>query len=183
MSVFPGSFRIWTKTPTDEFDILVKKDLIKEPFNYYVEFAPISEEDEYRRQDSLLKMYNNGQGITTLGWTWKQMSNVDPETMRREQEKENLRRMPSYNQIKDQTMAMLYQQALQQVGLQEQPVQGQQQGRQGTQAQGQRPLVPGIPNRAPLGSGQDIDNQLRNLVQQNSSGIQSGQGLGGGGNR
>ncbi|KKN72908.1 hypothetical protein LCGC14_0406120 [marine sediment metagenome] len=179
-NVIPGDFEIWTKTPTDEFDVVVKKDLIREPLNYYVEFAPISEEDEYRRQDSLLKMWNSGDGITTQEWTWNQMSNVDPERMRRQQEKENLRRMPSYNQIKDQTMAMLYQQALGQVGLQGQPPQGQ--PAQGT-SQGQRPLVPEIPNRAPLGSAQDLDNQLRNLVQQNSSGIQGGQGLGGGGQR
>ena len=182
-NVIPGDFEIWTKTPTDEFDVVVKKDLIREPFNYYVEFAPISEEDEYRRQDSLLKMWNGGQGITTQEWTWNHMSNVDPERMRKQQEKENLRRMPSYNQIKDQTLAMLYQQALQQFGLQGQPMQAQpQQGTQG-QAGGQRPMVPGIPERAPLGSAQDIQNQLRTLTQQNLSGIQGGQGLGGGGNR
>ena len=182
-NVIPGDFEIWTKTPTDEFDIVVKKDLIREPFNYYLEFAPISEEDEYRRQDSLLKMWNGGNGITTQEWTWNQMSNVDPERMRKQQEKENLRRMPSYNQIKDQTLALLYQQALQQFGLQGQPPQAQGQGQTQGQSGGQRPLVPGIPNRAPLGSGQDIDNQLANLVAQNSSGIQGGQGLGGGGNR
>lgn len=181
-NVIPGDFEIWTKTPTDEFDVVVKKDLIREPFNYYVEFAPISEEDEYRRQDSLLKMWNGGQGITTQEWTWNQMSNVDPERMRRQQEKENLRRMPSYNQIKDQTMAMLYQQALQQFGLQGQPAQGQQ-AQGAPQAQGQRPLVPGIPNRAPLGSSQDLDNQLKNLAAQNLSGVQGTQGVGGGGNR
>ena len=187
-NVIPGDFEIWTKTPTDEFDVEVKKDLIREPFNYYVEFAPISEEDEYRRQDSLLKMWNGGQGITTQEWTWNQMSNVDPERMRRQQEKENLRRMPSYNQIKDQTMAMLYQQALQQFGLQGQPtgqpaqgggVPGTPQGGAG----GQRPMTTNIPNRAPLGSAQDIQNQLKNLTAQNLSGIQGGQGLGGGGNR
>jgi len=180
-NVIPGDFKIWTKTPTDEFDVVVKKDLIKEPFNYYVEFAPISEEDEYRRQDSLLKMWNGGQGITTQEWTWNQMSNVDPERMRRSQEKERLRAMPSYNQIKDQTMAMMYQQALQAQGLQGQPVQGQPGTPQTTD--GQRPLVPGIPNRAAPGSAGDIDNQLQNLVQQNNSGIQGGQGLTGGGNR
>ena len=180
-NVIPGDFEIWTKTPTDEFDVVVKKDLIREPFNYYVEFAPISEEDEYRRQDSLLKMWNGGQGITTLDWTWNQMSNVDPERMRRSQEKERLRAMPSYNQIKDQTMAMMYQQALQAQGLQGQPVQEQPGTPQTTD--GQRPLVPGIPNRAAPGSAGDIDNQLQNLVQQNNSGIQGGQGLGGGGNR
>ena len=180
-NVIPGDFKIWTKTPTDEFDVVVKKDLIKEPFNYYVEFAPISEEDEYRRQDSLLKMWNGGQGITTQEWTWNQMSNVDPERMRRSQEKERLRAMPSYNQIKDQTMAMMYQQALQAQGLQGQPVQEQPGTPQTTD--GQRPLVPGIPNRAAPGSAGEIDNQLQNLVQQNNSGIQGGQGLGGGGNR
>ena len=181
-NVIPGDFEIWTRTPTDEFDVVVKKDLIREPFNYYVEFAPISEEDEYRRQDSLLKMWNSGNGITTQEWTWNQMSNVDPQRMRRQQEKENLRRMPSYNAIKDQTMAMLYQQALQQLGLQGQPVQGQQPV-ETPQTGGQRPLVPGIPNRAPLGSAQDLDNQLRNLAAQNLSGIQGSQGRGGGGNR
>ena len=180
-NVIPGDFEVWTRTPTDEFDVVIKKDLIREPFNYYVEFAPISEEDEYRRQDSLLKMWNNGQGITTQEWTWAQMSNVDPERMRRQQEKENLRRMPSYNQIKDQTLAMLYQQALQQVGLQGQVVPGVQQG--GQQAGGQRPMTTSIPNMAPLGSAQDLDNKLKSLVEQNSSGIQGGQGLGGGGNR
>ena len=180
-NVIPGDFEIWTKTPTDEFDVVVKKDLIREPFNYYVEFAPISEEDEYRRQDSLLKMWNGGQGITTLEWTHNQMSNVDPERMRRQMEKENLRRMPSYNQMKDQTMAMLYQQALQQEGLQGQVAPQTQQG--APQVQGQRPMVPGIPERAPLGSGQDLDNQMRALAAQNLSGIQGGQGLGGGGNR
>lgn len=183
-NVIPGDFEIWTKTPTDEFDVVVKKHLIREPFNYYVEFAPISEEDEYRRQDSLLKMWNGGQGITTQEWTWNQMSNVDPERMRRQQEKENLRRMPSYNQIKDQTMAMLYQQALQQFGLQGQPMGQPQQGASaGGVAQGQRPMVPGIPERAPLGSMQDLENQMRTLTQQNLSGIQGGQGRGGGGNR
>ena len=103
--------------------------------------------------------------------------------MEKEEERERLKMMPSYNQIKDQTLAMLYQQALQQVGLQGPPVQGQQTEGAPGEVQGQRPLVPGIPNRAPLGSGQDIDNQLANLVAQNSSGIQGGQGLTGGGNR
>jgi len=182
-NVIPGDFEIWTKTPTDEFDVVVKKDLIKEPFNYYVEFAPISEEDEYRRQDSLLKMWNGGNGITTQEWTWNRMSNVDPERMKKEQEKERLRAMPAYNQIKDQTMAMLYQQALQQVGLQGQPTQGQQGGQQGAPPQGQRPMVPGIPNRAPLGSMADLENQFRALAAQNNSGIQGGQGRGGGGQR
>ena len=183
-NVIPGDFRIWTKTPVDEFDVLIKKELIREPFGYTVEFAPISEEDEYRRQDSLLKMWNGGRGITTQEWTWNQMSNVDPERMRRQQEKERLRMMPQYLQIKGDTMAMLYQQALGQVGLQGQPVQGQGVGQAGAAGgDGQRPLVPGIPDRAPLGSGQDIDNQLRNLAAQNLSGIQGGQGLGGGGQR
>lgn len=182
-NVIPGDFRIWTKTPVDEFDVLIKKELIREPFGYTVEFAPISEEDEYRRQDSLLKMYNNGQGISSLEWTWAQMSNVDPEKMRKELERERLRMMPSYNQIKDQTMAMLYQQALQQVGLPGQPVQGQQAQGAPQAPQGQRPLVPGIPDRAGLGSAQDLDTQLRNLAAQNLSGVQGTQGVGGGGNR
>ena len=181
-NVIPGDFEIWTKTPTDEFDVVVKKDLIREPFNYYVEFAPISEEDEYRRQDSLLKMWNGGQGITTQEWTWNQMSNVDPERMRRQQEKERLRMMPSYNALKDQTMAMLYQQALQQLGLQGQPMMGQPQQQTGAPQTGQRGMVPPIPERAPLGSMANLENQWRQQLQGTKAPIQT-QGRGGGGNR
>ena len=181
-NVIPGNFEIWTRTPTDEFDVVIKKDVLREPFNFHVEFAPISEEDEYRRQDSLLKMWNGGQGITTQEWTWNQMSNVDPERMRRQQEKERLRMMPSYNAIKDQTLAMLYQQALQQAGLPPMMPQG---GEMGTQGEGGSPgrMVPPIPDRAQPGSMAFLENQMKALSQQGSSGIQGGQGLGGGGAR
>lgn len=177
-NVIPGDFEIWTKTPTDEFDVLIKKNLIKEPFNYFVEFAPINEEDEYRRQDSLNKMWNGGNGITTEQWTWEQMSNVDPARMKRQKEKEKLKNSPAYSQAKDQMLTQLFQQAIQQVGQQQNP---QIVNPAGVPIQSQRPMVSGIPERAPLGSAQDLDNGLASLRAQNNSGIQGTQGVGGGG--
>jgi len=181
-NVIPGDFEIWTRTPTDEFDVAIKKDLIREPFNYYVEFAPISEEDEYRRQDSLIKMWNSGNGLVTKSWARKQISSIDPIAMEKEEEKERLKMMPSYNTLKDQTMAMLLNQVLQANGLAPLPPPIEGGGPGAPQGEGQRPLVPGIPNRAPLGSMANLENIWKQQGAP-SSGIQGTQGVGGGGNR
>jgi len=75
-NVVPGEFNVWARTPSDEFDIEFTKDDIVEPFNCYVEFAPVSEEDEYRRHDDLERL--TAAGIVTRKWSREQMSNVDP---------------------------------------------------------------------------------------------------------
>lgn len=182
-NVIPGNVRVWARTPTDEFDVEIKKELMKEPFTCYVEFSPISEEDEYRRQDSLIKL--TSQGVVTRDWARRQMSNVDADAMAREEEKEILKQSPSYLQAKEQLMTMAIQEKMGELGLgqpplatgggegEPQPVVGQEAG---------RGLVPPIPQRAPLGSGADLENKLAKLRKANTSGIQ-GQGAGGGGNR
>lgn len=184
-NVIPGDFEIWARTPTDEFDMVIKKNQFVEPYNFYVEFAPISEEDEYRRQDSLLKMYNNGNGIITKSWARRQMSNVDPIAMDREEEKERLKLSPSFLQIKDQYVGQAFAEALQQSGLAPLP-QEPQPVPPGMATGGMEPpgrgMVPPIPNRAPLGSSGDMENKLKAQLAGMNSGIQ-GQGRGGGGNR
>ncbi len=185
-NVIPGNFEIWTRTPTDEFDMVINKSQFKEPYNFYVEFAPISEEDEYRRQDSLLKMYNNGNGIITKAWARRQMSNVDPIAMEREEEKERLKLSPSFLQIKDQFIGQKFAEALQQSGLApiqppEAPPEAPGMATGGMEPPG-RGMAPPIPNRAPLGSMGDMENKLKEMTAGMSSGIQT-QGRGGGGNR
>ena len=180
-NVIPGDFDIWARTPTDEFDIEVKKKLFREPFNFYVEFSPISEEDEYRRQDSLVKLWNGGNGLVTKTWARKQMSNIDPKAMEREEDKERLKMSPMFNQLKDQYLSSKFQEALQQMGL---PA-GMMPPGEGTPIPSQgagRGMVPPIPQRQPLGSMGNLKNQWKQQLQGSQSGIQ-GRGRGGGGNR
>lgn len=109
-NVIPGDVRVWAKGPAEGFDEVIKRDDIKEPFNYYVEFAPISEEDEYRRHDDLERLVNAG--IGTIDWARSQMSNIDPIKMDREDLKQKLRNSPGYLQTLDAYLQYQMQQAL-----------------------------------------------------------------------
>lgn len=177
----PGNFRVWARTPSDEIDVLVKKDLLKPPFAPYVEFSPISEEDEYRRQDSLIKQRQAG--LISREFAWTQMNNVDPQKMQRDVDKEMLKMSPPIQQLNAQVYAQMLQQAYIENGVMPPPMGGGMEQGQSQAGGGQRPMVPGIPEKAVPGSTQDMDNQMRQLTNRNNSGIQGGQGVGGGGNR
>lgn len=182
-NVIPGDIRVWARTPTDEFDLEVKKDKFKEPFTCYVEFAPISEEDEYRRHDDLERLVASR--IVTPKWARTQMSNVDPIAMERDEERERIKNDPALQQAMSQYIAGKTMEALSKRSAAESldnpppPMMGMQ-GMQGEQQAG-RSLVPPIPNVPPLGSGQNLQNQLANLRSKTS--MSPTQGLGGGGNR
>lgn len=141
-NVIPGDFDIWARTPSDEFDIPIKKSLFREPFNFYVEFSPISEEDEYRRHDDLLRLSHPQMGVVTKKWARRQMSNVDPIAMDKEEQKELLRNDPNYTAIKSQYLSYKLQEAL---GVGQPPVEGTEGAPQG-EFQGR--LVPPSPERA-----------------------------------
>ena len=187
-NVIPGEFNVWAKTPHDEIDVVIKKDLLKEPFAPYVEFSPISEEDEYRRHDDIAKMVQ--QGIYTREFAWTQMNNVDPAKMAKDVAKAQLRASPMFNQLKDQYLSQRFQEVVAppapvapQPGASPTPPptpapppQG------GMPVEGQRGMVPPIPEKAPIGSAQELENQIRAREQATSSGIIT-QGRGGGGAR
>lgn len=176
-NVIPGDVRVWARTPTDEFDDVIKKEKMKEPFTCYVEFAPISEEDEYRRHDDLRQLIAGG--IITKRWARTQMSNVDPIAMEKQERKELLRQLPSYNQVLDQYLAAKAGEALGGAG----GAGGAQVGEQLTprEVEAGRRLVPPIPQRAPLGSAQETQNQLK--AARRPVPTYPGQGEGGGGAR
>jgi len=180
-NVIPYDVRVWARTPTDEFDIEIKKDKMKEPFTCYVEFAPISEEDEYRRHDDLERLAASG--IVTRQWARTQMSNVDPLKMEREEMKERIKNDPAVQQAISQYLAGKMAEALSKRSAAESisnppPATPQMQGQS---AEAGRRVIPPIPQVAPLGSAQDIQNGLANLRSQTS--MSPTQGLGGGGNR
>lgn len=141
-NVIPGDFEIWTRTPSDEFDVVIKKNLFREPFNFYVEFAPISEEDEYRRHEDLMQMYNSG--LYTLEHARGKLSDVDVKALERQEMKEILKKSPQYLQLLADNFVMLVGQALQQAGLPPPMPTGGMPQPQTTMGSG-RPLVPGIP--------------------------------------
>ena len=150
---------------------------MKEPFTCYVEFAPVSEEDEYRRHDDLERLTTSG--LVTRQWARKQMSNVDSDSMDKEQRKEELRHLPAYMQAKDTAMSAMFESA---TGTGQpppvEPPTGQPTTGQPTEA-GRR-MVPPIPNRAQPGTAEALQNAMQNMRSPNSM---NQQGMGGGGNR
>lgn len=183
--VLPGPVRLWAKTPRDEFDTIIKKELMKEPFAYHVEFAPISEEDEYRRHDDLIRMLQVG--LTTKKWSRQQMSNVDALAMEEDEEKEKIGM--GLAEVKQQYINDAWMRATAQKQAAENlRAMGQQvpQGMppQGIPPQGMAPpggMTTGVPQVAPPGSAQQQQNILRQ--QRSQAPIAPGQGQGGGGRR
>ena len=195
-NVVPGDLKVWARTPTDEFDIEIKKEKMTEPFTFYVEFAPISEEDEYRRHDDLERLFKSS--LVTKNWARKQMSNVDAAAMEVEEEVERLKQDPALQQIISQYAAGRLMQAMTKRSTAESiqkpsesppflpSTTGGVPQATGLEPQGTPPLEPGrslvppIPNVPPVGSAEELQNQMAAM---RSPVPMTQQGQGGGGNR
>ena len=180
--VIPGNVRLWAHTTVDDFDTIIKKDMMTEPFTCYVEFAPLSEEDEYRRHDDLMRLV--GSGVVTKEWARTQMSNVDPVAMGKSDFKESLRETPAYQQALNEYVGAKTKEAFTKRLMADgvlPPPEVPQQG-QPTQEQ---PMPGGITTNAreivTPGGAQDLQNQLANMRSQTP--MSATQGLGGGGAR
>jgi hypothetical protein len=115
MKILPGNVTVWSHTPSDEFYDVIDKDKIKEPINYHVEFPPVSEEEEYRKHDDLIRLRNGPDPLVTKTWARKQMSNVSVDDMEKQELKEKIRQLPSLAQASDQLMSVLVNTRTQQV--------------------------------------------------------------------
>jgi len=176
-NVIPGDIRVWARTPTDEFDMEIDKAKMKEPFTCYVEFAPVSEEDEYTRHDDLERL--TGSGIVTKKWARGQMSNVDPMAMEIQEEVEKLRNSPAVMQVKEQYLAAQMAKilgAMTQLGA----LQTKTTGGQETPANPPRGQTPMYDVATPGTTGA-MDNELKS--QRSPTSMSPMQGIGGGGNR
>jgi len=180
-NVIPGDFEIWTRTPSDEFDMVIKKGLFKEPFNFYVEFAPLDEQDEYRRHEDLMRMYQSG--VYTLEHARSKLSDVDVKALEKQQLKEALKNSEVFMQMLMQAFAPMFGKALMDAGLLPMPSQAQGQQQAGAPQPQQTSMVgrgtPQIPNRAQPGSAGQMQNQIKSQYGTNPKGMQ---GRGGGGN-
>ena len=173
-NVIPGDINVWARTPTDEFDIEIKKDKMKEPFTFYVEFAPISEEDEYRRHDDLERLVSSG--IAPVKWARQQMSNMDFESIEKEELKAQMKQMalPLIQQyIQGKLAAAIGQRVAAEVVTGERPA---------MQPQGQEVpgrMTTGVPQQSPLGSAEEMQNRLKQMRSQIPMSPTQGQGGGG----
>lgn len=173
-NVIPGDIRVWAKTPTDEFDMEIDKSKMKEPFTCYVEFAPVSEEDEYTRHDDLERL--TASGIVTKKWARTQMSNIDPQSMELQEEIEKLKNSPAVSQVMDQYLAGKLTQILgtvQQIGALKDE---QKNPETANPPRGQTPMY----NIPTPGSAEGMQNEMAGLRSPTSM---TQQGQGGGGNR
>ena len=162
-NVLPYEIQLWATDSMGDVDVKVKKEDMKEPFTCHIEWAPISEEDEYRRHDDLERLYNTG--LVTKRWARGQMPNVNPIAMEDEEEREKIMNDPNLQ-------AFVIQEGIQGLmggGLPQPGMEASQMGN----------LTTGIPNRALPGSAEEAQLGLKQLRSQTP--LFPGQGQGGGG--
>jgi hypothetical protein len=193
-NVVKENVRVWARTPYGEFDAVIEPADLIEPFTCSVEFAPISEEDEYRRHDDWERLL--AARIVTQKWVREHMSNVDADSMELEEAVESLRNDPNLNSLISQYVTSKMAQAIttkeaadnpagvaQQMAQAQSPTApGQPPTNQGM-AQGQpgRRLVPPSSPKPVPGSAGALQNQMNGLRSQTPMNPMQGQG--GGGNR
>jgi hypothetical protein len=181
-NIVPVDLELWAKTPADEFDVKVDKSLMKEPFTCYVEFSPVSEEDEYRRHDDLLRLYNNGNGLTTKRWSRSRLSNVDPIAMEEQELEEKIRLSPAYQQWFNTVINQRLQETMPQPPPMQSGTVPQSMPETGMSNEGiNRNLVPPNSPKPVPGSAEALQNEIKNRMGTNPNAGQ--QGMGGGGMR
>lgn len=171
--VIPGNINVWFKTPGDEFDYYtIDKDKLKEPFIFTVEFAPVSEDDEYKRHMDLEQLVASG--IAPLPWARRQMSNMDATAVEREIDKQALKNDPGIIQMKSSYAQAQLAKAIQKRVDADQLAEGGMPPMQGNPL----PNMGGIPN-SPMGAppqGNRLVPPVREITQPGSmQAIQQGQ--------
>ena len=182
--VIPGAARMWARTPTDEFDIEIDGKKFKEPITFYVEYAPTSEEEEYRKHDDLERMFKSG--LVTKEWARKQLPNIDPEAMSIQEAEEQIELNPNMQGAVMELAMSLWRR---EHGIPEPPPMMPQMlpagatqppmPQQGTTEPGRSVIAPASPKPIP-GSPRAMELQNKSLRSPNSM---TQQGVGGGGNR
>lgn len=184
--VVPGSIDVWARTPTDEFDIEINKDAMKPPFNFYVEFAPVSEEDEYRRHDDLIRLVEST--ILPVADARKQMSNLDLPAVEKRELKAEIKANPLVQQVLSVWMAGKLGVAIEKLTVAEvaegkrPPPQITPPGMESPSQGGQGREVPGRMTGTMQGTpppNAELQNKLANLRSQISAKPNQGQGGGG----
>jgi hypothetical protein len=163
----------------------------------YVEFAPISEEDEYRRHDDLERLVQSG--IVTRKWARSKMSNVDPLDMEQQEQVQKILDDPAFHQIVVQYATAKALEALtarNEVESKDNPPPAPTFAEDGTAPTTQpgqptqpgtgsapREMIPGVPNVPQPGSAQAIQGELKGMRSTVPMFPGQGRGINAGGNK
>lgn len=182
--VIPYDVKLWSNTPADDFEIKIKREDLKEPFNCDIEFSPISEEDEIRRHDDL-RLQVQAFGLPKE-YAWKQLSNIDPIAMSKLVEESRVRDSQGLNQVKEQYIMQKAQLAFAQAQAaqmlqEEQKTNPIPQGQQGIAGFPTPQLQQGLTTNIPQQQG--AVQQIQNANKATKMPAVFGQGQGGGGAR
>lgn len=182
-NVLSDDVRVFSHTPADEFEDVIDFNKIEEPINFYVDFAPVSEEDEYRRHDDLERLHK-GLDVPSE-WCWSQISTMNVKDLTAMQLREQLKMSPAFqnalNQILDLKLRAAVQARLGAEGLLGPPT-----GPPGgtpPQPGGPQPAGMQSPNRAVANFGSAAALQQQMSKNRSQVPMNPGQGAGGGGAR
>jgi len=178
----PDDVRVWSRDAISVDTIIKKKDM-KPPFDYVVEFSPVSPEDEYRRHDDDIRQLQAG--LTTPRVIWENRPNVDADVMEEQVEWFKLMNSPAIEQMVQGALAEMTKAALaKKMGSDEllNQMEMEQNAQMSVKQKGpQGGMTQGIYERAMPGSPEDLENQRRMMNGPNP--MNFGQGAGGGGER
>uniref|UniRef100_A0A6M3JDT2 Portal protein n=2 Tax=viral metagenome TaxID=1070528 RepID=A0A6M3JDT2_9ZZZZ len=102
--VVPQDFHIWAKTPDEEIDFRVDRDKIKHHYTTFVEFTPVSPEEEARRHADAMNSVKSGI-MSTHTARRRYWSHIDTEAEDVRVEAEKLRSDPAIRQVMAQIVA------------------------------------------------------------------------------
>jgi len=76
--VVPEDFHIWAKAPDEEFDFRIDRSKIKHHYTTFVEFTPVSPEEEARRHADMINLVKAEVMSPSTGRR-RYLSHIDPE--------------------------------------------------------------------------------------------------------
>jgi hypothetical protein len=102
--VIPDNINLWAKAPDEEISVELKKEDIKGHYTTYVEFTPISPEEEARRHSDGMNLVKTGV-LSSDTMRRRYLSHIDPEAEDIKVEAEKLRNDPAIRQVMAQIAA------------------------------------------------------------------------------
>ncbi|MBW2673486.1 MAG: hypothetical protein JRD89_08755 [Deltaproteobacteria bacterium] len=181
----PDDIRIYSCTPTDNFDRVIKKEQMKGPYNYAVNFQHRSPEDEYREHDDQIRQ--KAAGLISREYIWQRRPDVDAKAMRKQILKERIEDSPALANLIQQYLAVkggdimgrrLAAEGIA-AGLPPPPVGPAETPPPGGGRPPMGPMTTPIPNRAVPGGPEEMQNILRAGRSQEPRSATQGRGGGG----
>uniref|UniRef100_A0A6H1Z6S7 Portal protein n=1 Tax=viral metagenome TaxID=1070528 RepID=A0A6H1Z6S7_9ZZZZ len=96
--VVPQDFHMWAKAPDEEFDFKIDRSKIKHHYTTFVEFTPVSPEEEARRHADAENLVKTGI-LSSFTARRRYVSHIDPEAEEIRVEAEKLRNDPATRQV------------------------------------------------------------------------------------